>query len=359
MNAAALGLLALSLLAIAGSLAFLLRGLLARAPGPLSLRVTTRSAHGDEIFRLRLARPLWLRWLPLPRFAPGQYVQIAAPGGEGRRAYSLARWQALPFAYEVAIRREARGKVSPALHRDARPGRRLQIGRPAGHFSPHISARGRDALLIAGGIGITPLLAMLDAWRAGRLPHWGKVRLVWQVRFEHEWLYRAELEALVREHPAFSLHLLASRPRLGPPQRLDAALLAALLPQPGHSEAWLCAGSGLLDAACAQLRELGLQEEQIHFERFSAAAAGSTGRWPLMLDGQTIAFDEHRSVLDAFDAAGIKLDADCRGGSCGRCAVKLDFGHTRASLAPEFTAPEGQILACCHVPESPLVLSRV
>lgn len=130
--------------------------------------------------RLRIRRSQWLSedllhlelvhsWrLPLPRFAPGQFITILTqPTGSRpvRRCYSLAAWPVRPWQYQLCLKREALGRMSQWLAEQALPGLP-----PAGHFTLG-QQHGPHLLLIAGGVGITPMRAMLHALLKACLVH--------------------------------------------------------------------------------------------------------------------------------------------------------------------------------------------
>lgn len=334
------------------------RGIFYRpAPKNLKLRVTQRFDYPSEWFTLALRRPLLWCWLPLPRFQAGHSIAINSTVSTTKRRYSLARWSALPFSYQVTIKREVLGKVSNALWRDAQPNTMLNVSLPSGEFV--IQANPNQPLVfIAGGVGITPLLAMLDE-------QLGKVRapihLFWQVRAEHEWVYKTELEQLVKRHSHLHTYLLASRPEAvgSKAERISSELIQQKLGKLTLTAAhfYLCASQYLLDSLIDGLSVAGVPSTQIHFERFSVATQGTTGQWALNIQGQNIPFDQHKTLLDALEDGAINIASDCRTGTCGQCQIRVTQGTTRQVITPEFIPTEGCVLACCCVPESDLVIT--
>lgn len=349
-------LLLISLVVSLISLAALIRGMFYRpTPKYLSLVITQRSNTQSEWFRLLLQRPWYLRWQPLPRFRAGQSIAITPTGSKTKRRYSLARWQKIPFSYEVTIKREPLGKVSNPLWQEAQVGSRLAITPPSGEFV--LKSVDTPLVFIAGGVGITPLLAMLDEYlpKAKRdIP----VHLFWQVRHEHEWIYQPELARLQQNHPQLTLHLLVSQPGHShhPARRININLLRGKLGSVRDYHYYLCASEALIDNLCSALETNGVPHEQIHFERFSIASGGATGVWALDVNGTAITFDGHKTLLDAFEENNIPISSDCRTGSCGECQISITQGQTRSVITPEFVPPTGRILACCCVPESDLAI---
>ncbi|MCM2251071.1 MAG: 2Fe-2S iron-sulfur cluster-binding protein [Ramlibacter sp.] len=351
--------LALSVLALAAFLAaatLLVRGVSFRPKRPMRLVVARRADHPGDLFTLLLRRPAWTRLLPLPRFAGGQSVALAIPGEAASRRYSIARWRPLPFSYELTIKREPCGRFSPRLAAHARPGAHLLVGRPDGRFVLPKQTGRRRIVLIAGGVGVTPLLAMLDEWRAARRCP-AQAHFYWQVRHEEDAIYGEALASLAQRHSDLRARILVSRPARGSAQRISAALLAAELGTLADSDFLICAGSDLLEALRAQLTAAGVPANALHFERFTLAhPAGEDLERTVAFGGERFSFAGHGSLLDAIEAQRLTIDADCRTGSCGRCLLALEEGEVAYRVTPEFTPPPRHVLACCAVPTTDLRL---
>jgi ferredoxin-NADP reductase len=355
----ALVIVCLAMAAFATALALLIRGVLYRPASALNLVVARRDNAGSDLFSITLRRPFPACLLPLPRFAAGQSVQLAIPGEPVKRRYSIARWQAIPFAYELTIKREQNGRFSPRLADHARPGARLLASRPCGHFTlPRRCTHGR-AVFIAGGVGITPLLAMVEQWAKARRPY-REVHLYWQIRHDHEALYRDALGMLAQRHPELRVRILVSRPMEEPARRITAELLAVELGALSNTDFYLCAGAALLDSMLVSLGNAGVAAEALHFERFTlGAAAESDEGWTLAYEGECFAFAGRASLLDAIEARCLAIDSDCRTGSCGRCMLAVEEGEAKHRITPEYDVPPRHVLACCAVPKSDIRLRAV
>lgn len=352
-------LLALTCAAFVMAVALLIRGALYRPVRPLLLVVAARKDSAGDLFTLTLRRSGLARLWPLPCFAAGQSVALLVPGEAVKRRYSIARWCRLPFAYEISIKREPQGRFSSRLADYAVPGARLMVGRPDGHFTLPALSGAQRAVLIAGGVGITPMLAMLDQWSTTRRPY-SEMHLYWQVRHEEEALYREALAALAHQHPGLKVRLLVSRPAQGQAEKISAGLLNAELAGLADTDFYLCAGADLLDAMLAALHEAGVAEDALHFERFSLGGpVGADEGWTISCAGRQFPYAGHASLLDAMEGQGLAMDADCRTGSCGRCLVAVEQGQAMHRIAPEYEVPAGHVLACCAVPKSDLRLRAV
>jgi ferredoxin-NADP reductase len=347
-------LLGLSGVAFVLGVGVLLRGAQYRPTRPLTLVVARRIDHTDDLFTLRLRRIGVGRLFPLPPFAAGQSVAVSLPDSALKRRYSLARWKSMPFSYELTIKREPEGRLSPRLHAHARPGATLHVSRPDGHFVLPEHRSNSRAVFIAGGVGITPLLAMLDQWSRKRHSY-PEVYLYWQVRHEPEALYREELDVLAHRHPNLHVRLLVSKPTEGTGTRISVALLEAELGSMSNTDFFLCAGSRLLDSMLDGLSGSGVEDRSLHYERFSLGTANAPDEgWSVACGGVSFPFRGYPTLLDALEDQGFSLDSDCRTGTCGRCLLVVENGEAQHRIRPEGTVPSRHVLACCAIPKSDL-----
>lgn len=364
--------LGLALAALLLALSFVLRGALLRAPSrQLSLVIRRRIDHDCGWLTLHLQRSLWQSWRPLPAFRAGQSIAISLPKSKLRRRYSIARWQPRAFSYEITIKPEPMGKLTQQLLQVAKQGVRLSVQHPSGDFVLPSTSAARRTVFIAGGVGITPLLAMLDQATVQQKKHRNEQKnthlnqaqechLFWQIRHDNEAIYKHALEQLTQRHPAVQLHLFVSQSASATPRRLNIATLEKQLGSLSDTQFFLCASAAMLDDFSAALTLAGVASEHIHFERFHLASATESGaNWNIQLDGKDLPYQGHRHLLDALEDAKVELPSDCRTGSCGQCRVRLLSGQTRQLTQAEFSTPAGQILACCSVPTSDLTLLSV
>lgn len=330
---------------------------------PMRLVVTRFTEHG-QCFRLRLARPLPMRWLPLPGFRAGMSVGLrmpAADGGSVLRRYSLAAWSRWPRVYELAIKREPNGRVSNWAGDRLRPGSMAHVTRPDGGFVWPVDPRG-EVVLVAGGIGITPMRAMVHAWLAGAAGQ--PLTLVWSVRSQPDLLgYQAEFEALAQALPNFRYIVVLTGSDdawRGETGRIDAQRLLGWYQSRSPSGLWMCAAAAMMDELRAGLVSRGQEPASIHQEAFGAAANADTSAYTVTLQpsGQRLPFAGEPSLLQMLNGAGVPLASDCRNGTCGSCRMRLVSGAVREVISPEWPLAERELLACCCVPTSDLTLSH-
>jgi ferredoxin-NADP reductase/predicted pyridoxine 5'-phosphate oxidase superfamily flavin-nucleotide-binding protein len=248
----------------------------------------------------------------LPPFTAGAHlaVPVHIDGREHTRRYSISADPVRRDRYEIAVL--ADGEGSRAIHRDYALGVTLRCSLPLNAFALHDDDR--PALLIAGGIGITPLKAMAETLiRDGR-----DVRLHQAARSRTEAPYSDDLVATLG--PRVEQHF-------GPQSRLDIG--ATLDRAPPDSVVYVCGPQRMIDAVRAAARARAWPEDLVRFERFASPAAQADDR-PLTLvlarSGERLAVAAGQTALAALEQAGHDLPSSCRTGMCGTCTVKLIAG---------------------------------
>lgn len=299
---------------------------LQQAARPLRLIVQDRHDITDDVFHVTLALRSRRR---LPDFEPGQHIVLHVPDEAGsgrvvRRAYSLAGWQARPRSYELAIKREPDGRVSRLLHDGAQVAAQLAAGKPKGEFHWGLAQGASHVALVAGGIGITPMRAMLQGWMVQSAPP--KVTLHFSARSRDQLYFDAEFRALAAQHAWFRY-----RPRLTKPDagwdgevgRLTAAHILRDLPLAG-SAVFLCANRAMEDGVVARLQQAGFPGHAIHRESFGIEAAATDIRATITYAGTSFAYDGAPTLLHALLDHGVDIPAECRAGNAApagcRCA---------------------------------------
>lgn len=252
----------------------------------------------------------------LPAVTPGSHLKVPFINKEGRaesRHYSICNADASLDYYEIAVQRQDDGKGgSTAIHQQYQLGQHLLCDAPRNQFTLHDDAR--PAVLIAAGIGITPLIPML---------HWF-VRKNQQVQLHYAGRSLAQMafsKELVREFaPQVQLYAAASGNRL----HIEQAMRSA----PADAEFYICGPQKLLTEVEGVAAKLNIAPRRIHTERFGVAAStlDQTFSVTLARSQQVIEVAAHQTVLDALLARGIAAPSDCRVGDCGQCAVKVLAG---------------------------------
>jgi vanillate O-demethylase ferredoxin subunit len=308
------------------------------AAGGLRVRVAARRVEAVDICSFELVSA---DGTPLPAFSAGSHVDVAV--GEGiTRQYSLCNDPAEAHHYQIAVLRDpATRGGSAAMHDRVQVGDVLAISAPKNHFP--LAHEARKSLLVAGGIGITPILCMAD-----RLALTG-------ADFELHYCTRS------RERTAFHDRIRASRfaSRVqfhfddGPPeQRFDIAARLAT-PEPG-THLYVCGPRGFMDAVLGTARARGWPESQVHYEFFAAEVAPSATddsfEVQLASSGRVVVVPKDRTVVQALAAAGVEVQTSCEQGVCGTCITRVLEGvpdHKDSYFTPEEHAKNDQFTPCC------------
>lgn len=265
--------------------------------------------------------------------SPGAHLEVPVrldDGQEVMRHYSLMPVAGRPDACEIAVQREDQGRgASVAIHAQWALGLELHVALPRNHFPLHQD--GRPALLLAAGIGITPLRAMAQALHAQ-----GRPFALHAAARDHA---EAALAAAVPAH--LTLHLSAQD------RRMDvAALLAQATPA---TVVYACGPEVFIEQVSAVARARGLE---LRVERFAPAAPRSGDRIiavTLARSKMTVQVAPGTSILEAVEQAGVQAPYSCRSGDCGACAVACLAGepeHRDQCLTEEEQQPGGQVCIC-------------
>lgn len=292
--------------------------------GPLALSISgvrqlTPRVRGYELRALDGA--------DLPCVAAGSHIDVPVRmrnGVTSSRRYSISSSPLRRDAYEIAVLREDAGHGgSKAAHADYKLGMTLHCGFPGNDFSLHHDER--PTVLIAGGIGITPIKAMAHRLCADRRTF----ELHYAVRSRAEAAYVDDLECKF----GTALHVYAADHR----RRLELASLMAQVAS--NAVVYVCGPERLIDGVVHAAWSAGLADEQIRFERFAAASNASFNRAvtvTLQRSGKRLAVPPEHSILEAVELAGVQASSGCRSGTCGTCRVKVlggDPEHRDASLS--------------------------
>ncbi len=293
----------------------------------------------------------------LPPFEAGAHIQVAT--GDGAiRSYSLANDPREPNRYVIAVLREPDGRGSGWLHDNVRVGDVLEIAGPRNAFPLQEGAS--EHILVAGGVGITPIRSMIHRLQAIGAPF----RLIYCTRNAADTAYRTEL----LEAHGSRLHLHHDE---GDASRsLDLA--AALRDRPYGAHAYVCGPRGLIQAARAATAHWPVGT--VHVELFASplpaetaavADAGADQPFEVVLarSGRTLQVPADKSILEVVLAAGIKTPYVCREGWCGNCETVLLGGkadHRDDILEDDQKAAQDTIHICISraMPGEQLILDR-
>jgi len=282
---------------------------------PLSLEVQAVERLTPTIKSFRLLPDLGVS---LPSFTAGAHlrVQVTLPDGRpDERAYSLINSTRQGACYEIAVALDANSRGGSAFMHALEEGARLTVWPPKNDFPLEREAHHR--VLIAGGIGITPILSMVEtlvAHRASFEFHYG-------ARSPELMAYRERLASLCGD--AANLYFDGGDPSKG-------MLLEDVIGEPSEGRhLYVCGPKGLIDAVIATAKGRNWPSDRVHFELFAnpVDAASASGFEVEFVDsGMTLAVPADKSILEVMEEAGLDPMYDCRRGECGVCAVELIEG---------------------------------
>jgi ferredoxin-NADP reductase len=290
----------------------------------LELLVADKEKPADGVVRLTLRAP---GGEPLPPWEPGAHIDLHLPGFT--RQYSLCGDPADTSAYQVAVLRETDGRGGSAyVHDSLSTGDRLEVDGPRNHF---VLVDAERYLFLAGGIGITPILPMLD-----RVAQTGRD---WQL------VYGGRTRASMAFTDDLARH--GDRVTFRPQDEhglLDLPTLLAAV-QPGTA-VYCCGPEPLLAAVEA------LEPADLHVERFTPRpdeGARTAFEVELAGSGRVLPVPADRSILEVVEAAGVTVLSSCREGTCGTCETGVLGGEPdhRDSVLTADERLENEVMMLC------------
>ncbi|MEU8815099.1 MOSC and FAD-binding oxidoreductase domain-containing protein [Actinoplanes sp. NPDC048796] len=347
-------------------------GLAGAAPPPAwagfrALRVTAIERESSTITSVRLADP---DGVPLPAALAGQFLTVRLRSGLVR-SYSLSGRPG-DAAYRISVKREPHGVGSEYLHTHLRAGDTVDVAAPRGSFV--LAPGSSPVVLISGGVGATPVLAMLHALAEQR-----STRRIWWVqaaRNGDERPFAAEAAALLAQLPQARSYVCYSRPR---PQDTDYDVTGHLTPAllrtldlPPDADVYLCGPTAMEEAVAAAF-----PAGKVHTEVFGARAALTPGisakpsRPPHAPDGEpgtgpSVSFvrsdltvpwpGDGTSLLELAEACDVPVRWSCRVGVCHNCESGLLSGEVTYTTDPVDPPAEGNVLICSSRPRGDIVL---
>jgi len=272
----------------------------------LSLRVTAVRLEARDIISIEMASPAGDT---LPPATAGAHIDVLMPNGI-ERSYSLINSGTKLKSYIIAVKREAESRGGSAYLCDTlRVGQTVDIKPPSNAFA--LTDNPAPAILIAGGIGITPILSMVRAL-AARGQSW---TLYYASKSSDDAAFVRDLENLAQtSHGSVKLRLSDA------PQADDFTIASILEKAPADSDIYCCGPARMLDA----LTSLGAQHnpDRIHTEYFAASADAAAGGFEVVLarSEKTIHIPNDRTILETLVEMGMThLPRSCMEGVCGTC----------------------------------------
>lgn len=313
----------------------------------LTVRVTAKTVEAVDICSFELVES---QGHSMPAFSAGSHVDVQLNDGLTRQ-YSLCNDPSENHRYLIAVLRDENSRGgSKAMHDKVNVGDTITISTPKNHFMLEHGAK--RSLLLAGGIGVTPILCMAE-----RLAVMGA---------DFEMHYCTRSRDRMAFHARISASTYASRVRFhfddgAPQQKLD---LAGLLARPeAGTHLYVCGPKGFMDAVLSNARARGWPEDQLHYEFFSAEVVKSANdqsfQVKLASSGKVVIVPKDKTVVQALAEAGVEVQTSCEQGVCGTCLTRVLEGepdHKDLYLTPDEQAKNDQFTPCCSRSKSAILV---
>lgn len=273
----------------------------------------------------------------LPAYSAGAHIDFHLSDNV-TRSYSLIDWQvpaARPAHFTVSVQREDNGQGGSRAMHALSAGQSITCSAPANDFP--LLDHSAPVMLLAGGIGITPIISLACTLQERATPF----RCHYSGRSRTVMAYIDELDQALGT--ALTLHTDDESP-------LDLQQLFAATPSDAHI--YLCGPPGLMDAARAHAEAAGLPHDQLHVEVFSAPAAHSSDT-PFEVEvastGEIHVIPPGKSIIDVLEPAGVELMFDCQRGDCGICQTDVISGTPdhRDFVLSEDERGSGKVMQIC------------
>lgn len=307
-------------------------------PSRLRVRVARKLVEAVDICTFELVSADAGR---LPPFSAGSHLDVHLPGGLTRQ-YSLCNAPAESDRYLIGVLKDpvSRGG-SRSMHEQIREGDLIEVSFPKNHFALDHGAN--KSLLLAGGIGVTPILCMAE--------HLAAVA----EEFEMHYCTRS------RERTAFYERIKRSTFagnvwfHFDDGERHQKLDIAALLETPRRgTHLYVCGPKGFIDVVLSTARAGGWSEGQIHYEFFGAepikSDADDSFEVELASSGKVVVVQKNKTVVQALAEAGVNIPTACEQGVCGTCMTRVLEGepdHRDVYFTPAEQAANDQFLPCC------------
>jgi vanillate O-demethylase ferredoxin subunit len=307
------------------------------APASLRVKVARKAVEAEGICSFELVSA---DGAALPTFSAGSHIDVHLPNGLVR-PYSLCNDPAQTHRYLIAVLLEPASRGgSQAMHAQVHEGDELIISPPRNHFA--LAHEAKRHLLLAGGIGITPLLCMAEHLAATG----GVFHMHYCTRSRARTAFASRLEA-----SSFAAQVQFHHDD-GPPEQqfqLDAVLAGA----DAQTHLYVCGPQGFMDAVLGAARARGWPESRLHYECFSAEPVSTEGdrafEVVLASSGRVVPVPAGQTVVQALASCGIDVMVSCEQGVCGTCLTRVLDGqidHRDAYLTPEERAAGDQFTPC-------------
>ncbi len=296
----------------------------------------------------------------------GQYLALSLviDGKKVNRTYTISSPPTRKDYCEITVKREENGYVSRHLHEMVREGDTIHASAPAGRFI-FDRMQADSIVLIAGGVGITPLMSILRdltdrLWR-------GDIFFIYSAKTQRDIIFQKELEDLQTRFSNVRVHVTLSRADgadwNGHKGRVNGPFLGTCVPNISERPVYICGPQAMMAPTIQLLRDFGVPADKVKSEEFIAAkraetvpatetSASSVAPSPDLLpdvrepvltlarSGKSVALDPNKVLLEIAEDAGVNIDYECRSGICGSCKTRLLRGQVTMETQDALTDEE-------------------
>lgn len=296
----------------------------------------------------------------------GQYLVLSLQieGKKVNRTYTISSPPTRSDYCEITVKREENGYVSRYLHEMIHEGDIIHVSAPAGRFV-FDGTQANSIVLIAGGVGITPLMAILRdltdrKWK-------GDIFFIYSAKSRSDIIFQKELDDLRTRFANVRLHVTLSRAEdadwTGHKGRVTGPFLGMCVPNLKDHPVYICGPQAMMTPTIQLLRDLGVPADNIKSEEFIAAKKAELGSiakagaspapavsetttddgepvLTLARSGKSLPLDPGKVLLEIAEDAGVNLDYECRSGICGRCKKRLLSGRVTMETQDALTEDE-------------------
>ena len=326
---------------------------------------------------------------PLPGFIPGQFLtfKLQIKDTVSNELKSVIRCYSLsdapcPDYYRVSIKRVTApagqadlpdGLASSFFHDHIQQGSRLLVKPPSGHF--HLMQQAAlPIVLIGGGIGITPMISILNTLLQHARDR--EIYLFYAVQNSDSHIMKQHFAALSERHANFHLNVCYSTPKSTDQPgidyqhqgHIDIQLLRNTLKLMRY-QFYICGPGAMMQSMVTGLQDWGVQGEDIYYEAFGPSSINKKEKTQPLQDeilsstitfsksGKSISWDaSFDSLLEFAEDKGIEIESGCRSGSCGSCQTAVQSGELDFNQQPDFEITPGYCLMCISTPKGDLTL---
>ncbi len=310
------------------------------------LRVAKKTTEAHQIVSFELVDP---DGAELPAFSAGSHIDVTIPGGIVRQ-YSLINSEKERHRYLIGVWKDANSRGgSKALHEMVSEGDTLQVGLPRNRF--RIPRSTKRAVLMARGIGATPVLSIADYLKSANVP--------FEFHYVFQLMSPGSFESLIKassfsEDTTFYLEDSKMNRLLDP-----ASILSD---RPDDTQLFICGVDWWLDPIINLAKQKGFSEERIHVERFTAkvppAALDKIFDVTIKSSGKVYKIPGDKTLTAALEEQGVKIPTSCEQGLCGTCKVKVlegEVDHRDKKLSAALRE-QGYMLACVSRAKSSMLV---